>query len=101
MILSESEFERREQALSTTHKDHDLGEQMDVNDLEEYPSPTIPFNNYDNFGDDVGDDDHDNEVVEKLIDDVYDENAVKPHYELQTLRKYGILNYMEIMEMTY
>lgn len=36
---------------------------------------------------------------EKLIDDVYDVNAVKPQYELECLRKNWILDYTKIMEM--
>jgi hypothetical protein len=36
---------------------------------------------------------------QKLIDDVYDVNAVKLQYELQSLRKNWVLDYMAIMEM--
>ena len=35
----------------------------------------------------------------KLIDDVYDVNAVKPNYELQSLRKDWVLDYMQLMEI--
>lgn len=34
------------------------------------------------------------EVEEKLIDDVYDMNAVKPNYELKSIRKNWVLDYM-------
>jgi hypothetical protein len=36
---------------------------------------------------------------EKLIDDVYDVNAVKSNYELRSLRKDWVLDYMSLMEM--
>ena len=39
------------------------------------------------------------DVEEKLIDDVYDVNAVKSNYELESLRKDWVLDYMSIMEM--
>lgn len=34
-----------------------------------------------------------------MIDDVYDVNAVKSNYELQSLRKNWVLDYMSLMEM--
>ena len=33
------------------------------------------------------------------MDDVYDENAVKPNYELFCLRKTGILDYIRLIQM--
>jgi hypothetical protein len=47
-----------------------------------------------------GEDEPKEDVEEqKLIDDVYDVNAVKSNYELQSLRKDWFIDYMALMEM--
>jgi len=60
------------------------------------------------IGESASDNDNGNEHEEeladnieqtKLIDDVYDVNAVKPQYELECLRKNWIIDYTKIMEM--
>lgn len=99
MILSQTEFEQRERSLSQLPDgvspiypeavDLDISHEAGVSPLMlgtvvESQDEEVPRNK---------------EVEEKLIDDVYDVNAVKSDYELESLRKGWVLDYMGIMQM--
>lgn len=51
------------------------------------------------MGMDIDEPEEDIKIDQKLIDDVYDVNAVKPNYELRCLRKKGVLNYYNLINM--
>ena len=106
IVLTEQEFERRERAFSNLIQskhpaNHQKTEFNEANGNEKQPK--TPNNEGVRLGDSGSGEDNDNniEIEEKLIDDVYDMNAVKPNYDLRSLRKNWHINYMDLMEFRY
>ena len=86
MILSQTEYLKREKDFPTTQTSKRDDFNLDVETQSDSPPEEKR---------------EEDDEKKRMIDDVYDANAVKPFYELQSLRKNGILNQIQIMEMTY
>lgn len=98
MILSQTEFEQRERSLSHIPENVSpiFPQSTDLDMSHEPVSPMMLGAAIESQDEDIP---HKKVVEEKLIDDVYDVNAVKSDYELESLRKGWVLDYMSIMEM--
>eukprot|EP00347_Sterkiella_histriomuscorum_P007816 403347453 len=77
--------------LPTISIDHDFGFQSEMKPESGNAGP--------NVCQDLEESEQYEQIDQKLIDDVYDVNAVKPNYELYSLKKNGILDYYKLISM--